>query len=346
MGLFVFIFTKIVIYFAISVLLALVGVPVTDLIQKLKIGSKPVPRSVAALSTLLGIYALLFLMIYIFFPPLIRELKFISNYNFNEIITKLSDNFPYLKSYYGTELTEEQIKTYISSHTKSIINPSNIKLILDNAASVIATLLGGTLAVSFITFFILKDKSIILSSILLITPEDYEDEIRKVIQTSRTMMTKYFTGLLLDVLLVALLVGITMYFMGIKNAFLIGFFAGIMNIIPYIGPLISMAFAIFLGITGCIEFNQVDEIQVVCSKIFFVLLGVNLIDGIVFQPYIFSSSVKAHPLEIFIVILMAATLAGVWGMVIAIPTYTLLRIIAKVFLSRSKFFRKLTERIA
>ena len=118
-----------------------------------------------------------------------------------------------------------------------------------------------------------------------------------------------------------------------------------MNIIPYVGPLIALVFAMLLGVTGCFEYNMVSEIGTVVAKIFFILLGVNLIDGILIQPYIFSNSVKAHPLEIFLVILMAATLGGIAGMVIAIPTYTLLRIVAKEFLTNLKFFKKITDSI-
>jgi predicted PurR-regulated permease PerM len=76
-----------------------------------------------------------------------------------------------------------------------------------------------------------------------------------------------------------------------------------------------------------------------------ILIGTNLVDAMLIQPAIFSNTVKAHPLEIFLVILMAGALGGVLGMVVAIPCYTLLRVIAKEFLDHFKFFKKLTENI-
>jgi predicted PurR-regulated permease PerM len=91
--------------------------------------------------------------------------------------------------------------------------------------------------------------------------------------------------------------------------------------------------------------NELALIEPILSKIFWVLLCMNMVDGFLIQPFLFSNSVKAHPLEIFIVILLAASLAGVWGMIVAIPTYTLLRIIAKEFLANYKFFKKMTENI-
>ena len=185
----------------------------------------------------------------------------------------------------------------------------------------------------------------IYRSLLLITPEKYESQMLDIMKTSKKMLTKYFIGLLIDVFIVVFLVGSGMYFLGIKNAFVIGVFAGIMNIIPYVGPLISLMFALTLGVAGCVESNQMYLLGDVMTKTSCVLLSVNLLDAIIFQPYIFSNSVRAHPLEIFLVILMASTLGGVIGMVLAIPTYTIIRIIAKEFLTNFKFFRKISEKI-
>jgi predicted PurR-regulated permease PerM len=74
-----------------------------------------------------------------------------------------------------------------------------------------------------------------------------------------------------------------------------------------------------------------------------VFISVQIIDNILFQPLIYSSSVKAHPLEIFLVIMAAGSLAGVLGMFLAIPTYTIIRVIAKEFFDNMKLVRKLTE---
>ena len=73
--------------------------------------------------------------------------------------------------------------------------------------------------------------------------------------------------------------------------------------------------------------------------------SVQIIDNILFQPLIYSSSVKAHPLEIFLVILAAASLAGILGMILAIPVYTILRVIAKEFFDNMKIVKKLTENL-
>ena len=119
-----------------------------------------------------------------------------------------------------------------------------------------------------------------------------------------------------------------------------------MNVIPYIGPIITLGFAMLLGISGCIEYNQYELISSTILKIIVILISTNIIDALIVQPTIFANSVKAHPLELFLVVLMASVLGGVMGMVIAIPTYTLIRIIAKEFFSHLKFFKKITENIS
>jgi predicted PurR-regulated permease PerM len=106
-----------------------------------------------------------------------------------------------------------------------------------------------------------------------------------------------------------------------------------------------MIIAVILGVSACISAGAYEQIGSTIYTIFFTLLTINLVDGFIIQPYIFSNSVKAHPLEIFIVTLMAGTLGGIFGMVIALPVYTIIRIIAGEFLSHLKFFRKISQNI-
>jgi predicted PurR-regulated permease PerM len=76
-----------------------------------------------------------------------------------------------------------------------------------------------------------------------------------------------------------------------------------------------------------------------------VVVVVQLVDNFLFQPLIFGTSVKAHPLEIFLVIIIAGTLAGIPGMILGIPTYTVIRVFAKEFLSQVRVVKKLTRNI-
>jgi len=234
----------------------------------------------------------------------------------------------------------------INEQVSKFLNFDNISFLFNNTLSFASSLIGGLFSILFITFFFLKDGKIIIKFILLISPTAYQTEMLDIFRTSKKMLSQYFIGLFIDIAFMIIIVTALLWIFGIKNALVIGCLAGIMNLIPYIGPLITLAFAAILGITDCIEFNHYELILPNLTKIFVILIGTNLVDAFIVQPTIFSNSVKAHPLEIFLIILMAAALGGVIGMVVAIPTYTLLRIIAKEFFSHVKFFKKLTENIS
>jgi len=340
-----FIFFKIIIYIAISLVLFLIGYPITYRVRKLGVSGKKIPNSLAALITVLILVSLVMGLFFIIIPPLVNEVKFLSNLNFNDVLHNILAQYPNVKSTLLKLGSEQDLEQNLVGHLNAFVNTNNITQVANNIFGYFGIILGGTLCVLFITFFLLKDEQIVKESMLLLTPSNKENEAGDIMRTSKKMLSQYFAGLFVDMLIVGVLVMILLSILGIKNALLISFVAGILNVIPYVGSVITMIIAIFLGVSGCINSGNYELIGPTINKIFFGLLSINLIDGLVIQPLIFSNSVKAHPLEIFIVTLMAATIGGIPGMIVALPVYTLLRIIAKEFLTHLKFFKKLTDTI-
>jgi predicted PurR-regulated permease PerM len=313
--------------------------------ENIKIWGRQIPDGISAALTLFliaGVISLLFKMI---LPPLISQANLLSDLNFSDVLHNILAQFPSLEGALKSYGSEDELKTELSAQLNSFLNFSNVSLVVNDLFSYTSTILGGTLCVLFITFFFLKDERLLKESILTITPSTYENSIQDVLHTSKKMLSKYFTGLFIDMLIVGTISGSLMWIMGIENALIIGFTAGILNVVPYIGSMITMIVAVFLGVSGCIAAGEYMLIMGTITKIFFGLLSINLVDGFIFQPFIFSNSVKAHPLEIFIVTLMGATIGGIAGMIVALPVYTIFRIVAKEFLSRFKFFKKLTEKL-
>lgn len=343
---FVYLFTNVVVYLIISLVLALLGMPITSLITKVKIGKYKVSDTLAAIITLFVFFIIVYIIGVTFLPPLISQVTFLSNSNLHDVMHNVFIYYPSLKETLMSFGSEQQIMASITEQVNHFLNFKNVSSIFNNTISYTGSILGGLFSVLFITFFFLKDEKMVVKALLLITPSAYESEMLDIYRTSRKMLSKYFTGLFVDMVLVSFIVTLLMWLFGIKNALVIGCLAGVMNVIPYIGPIITLFFAIFLGVSGCIEFNQYELITTTITKIVVILIGTNLVDALFIQPIIFSNTVKAHPLEIFLVILMAGAIGGVLGMVVAIPCYTLLRIIAKEFLDHFKFFKKLTENIS
>lgn len=342
---FVYLFSNVVVYLIISLVLALLGMPIVNFITRFKIGRFKISEGIAAVLTLVLFVGILYVIGITFLPPLVSQISFLSKTNFHDVMTQILEYNPQLKALLSQFGNEHQLVVSISAQANQFVNFNNISSVFNNLFSFAGSILGGVFSVLFITFFFLKDEKMVVKALLLITPTNYEREALDILRTSKTMLSKYFIGLFIDIILLSLIVTTLMWFFGIKNALVIGCLAGFMNVIPYIGPIITLFFAVFLGVSGCIEFNQFDLISSTITKIVIILISTNLIDAMLIQPTIFSNTVKAHPLEIFLVILMAGAVGGILGMVVAIPCYTLLRIIAKEFLDHFKFFKKLTENI-
>lgn len=329
----------------VATIMALVAQPFVKVLSKITISGKQLPHTVIALISLFLMLTVLFSFFCIFIPLIVEQAKVISGLNFHDVFSDVLTQFPSLKKLVLNLGTEQEISQNIYHQLSSFMNIGNAKALMNEFLGALGSIIGGFLTISFITFFLLKDDKLAYRTVLLMTPVAYEDEMKDILRTTKSMLSKYFVAMFIDVTIVIVLVSSSLGICGVPNALFIGVFAGVMNVIPYVGPLISFIFACFLGITGCMQVNEIEMISSVISKIFWVWLGVNMLDGFLFQPWLYSNSVKAHPLEIFIVILLAASLAGVWGMIVAIPTYTLFRIVAKEFLANYKFFKKITENI-
>jgi len=177
------------------------------------------------------------------------------------------------------------------------------------------------------------------------TPDKHYEKVDKAIKSTSNLLTRYFIGIVFQISLIMVLLFLGLSILGVENALLIAFLAGLFNVIPYVGPLIGISIGLLLGITGSMQLDFYSQTVPLLAGMLIVFAIVQLLDNFVFQPLIFSNSVKAHPLEIFVVILMSATLGGILGMVLAIPVYTILRVFAKEFLTRFKVVRSLTKNI-
>jgi predicted PurR-regulated permease PerM len=138
-------------------------------------------------------------------------------------------------------------------------------------------------------------------------------------------------------------IGLSIIGIEFNHAVLIGLFCGLFNVIPYLGPWMGAIVGLLIGAALNINASFMEHTLPLLGMMTIVFLSVQIIDNVLFQPLIYSSSVKAHPLEIFLVIMAAGSMAGVLGMFLAIPTYTIIRVVAKEFFDNMKLVRKLTE---
>lgn len=337
-----------IVWILIAVVLSFIGHPLVRFFDSLHIKKWYIPHGISSLLTLLSIVAIFLGMLAIFVPLIVKQAETISHIDVNQLSASFQGPLQWLDTEMhslGIIPESETLHDFIVVKAKSVVNMGSISAIVTNIFSAAGTIFVGLFSVLFIAFFFIKDENMFEEIILLFVPERNHQATRKVITDSKSLLMRYFIGVLLEVLGVMSIISLGLWILGVENALLIGFFGGIMNIIPYLGPVIGAFIAVALGITTTLAAGAYNELFVILSKLAGVLVVANLVDNNILVPVIYSKSVKAHPLEIFFVIIMGGSLAGLLGMLLAIPVYTVLRVIAKGFFSHFKVVQKLTNKI-
>ena len=341
-------FSNLVVYILIAAVLSFIGHPLVDLLDNVRIGKFRLPHSVNAGITLLAITIIIALFFLIFVPVISRQSQIISSIDFNFLGDKIEN---YLQNVEGS-LTEYKIlssgqtlEKMISEELEGLINMTSAQTIFRNVLGFAGTFFLGIFSVIFLTFFFLRDKNLFRRIIIAFVPTDLEGKANSILSDTRKLLSRYFIGLSIEVATMITLLSVILWVAGIENALLIGFLGGLMNIIPYLGPIIGTTIGVILGVAGGLSMEMYDDVPSISLIIMGTFAIANLIDNFVLQPLIYSTSVHAHPVEIFLVIMMAGSLAGVPGMILAIPAYTVIRIVAKQFLGNIKIVKQLTKDI-
>ncbi|MFA8434511.1 MAG: AI-2E family transporter [Marinifilaceae bacterium] len=350
MGLILWYFSSIITYILISVVLSFIGRPVVDLLGKIQIRSWKIPPALSAGITLLLLWFVMVLFFRTFIPMFASEAKELSKIDVQAAAKSLSEPIQKLEAFasrFSTEGEEFKLQTIISEKFVSFLQISNVSSLFSALAGTLGDIFIGLFSISFITFFFLKDSNLFVDGVLMLTPANQEEGVRHVMESSKKLLMRYFVGLFFEVFLVGLLdtVGLSIVGLDFRTAVVIGLFAGLMNVIPYIGPMIGAVVGMIIGVANNLDMDFYTGILPLLGYMGIVFAIVQVIDNVLFQPLIYSNSVNAHPLEIFLVIIMAGSMAGILGMVLAIPSYTILRVIAKEFFNNYKLVKKLTEKI-
>jgi predicted PurR-regulated permease PerM len=331
---------SVLIYLIVALILTLIGNPILDFFKK-RLKFKHIWATIATLF----IYVLFIAGFILMFIPLIssqsQNLSLLNTAEIEKSITQLSDQTSaYLESH---NIDAEQM--FKESKLTSKMNFNFIPNFLNALLGTIGSIGMGLASVLFITFFFLKDRLQFVVGAKKLIPDSHEDKILNSIHKINHLLSRYFIGLLLQLFIVFVLYVIVLLIFGIPNLLIIAFLCAVLNIIPYIGPLIASILAAVLTMLGKMGSDFQTEIL---PTTIYVLIGfwiVQVIDNNLSQPIIFSKSVSSHPLEIFLVILIAGFLSGILGMIVAVPLYTILKVIGKEFFPENSIIKLLTKDI-
>lgn len=331
------------IYFGVAVVLTLMGRPLMLLLGRIHIGGRSLPNWLKALMVLFTIILLVGLLFLIFIPIINSQIAILTSLDVEQLLIAFDGPLQKLENWAKQMniegIDQESIRIQIARH----INLSVLGGVVGNIVSRLGSVLVAVSSILFITFFLLKEKDITNNIVDALTPDKYLPSIRRILADTKNLLSRYFLGIALQISIITTIVSVGLTIIGIPNALLIGLIAGIINIIPYLGPIIGGTIGITLGLLSNVHLDVETQLAPLLIKTLIVFSIAQLTDNMILQPVIFSKSVKAHPLEIFIVIMIAGTLAGIGGMILAIPVYSFLRIVAREFFQGYKVVQGLTK---
>ena len=345
-------FKSVLAYILVAVVVSLIGKPVMTGLEKINIKGIRLPRWIHAAVTLIIIIGLLSALVVLIVPLISSIVKDVSVTNIESaargIAAPLSEFNRYLQTYIPSLGSDFRIELAVGQEIQSLIGLSGFSSFIGSAASVMGDFGVGIFSVIFISFFFIKDDGLFTKIICALVPDKFEETTERAISDIGHLLSRYFTGVTVEIFGVALLNFIGLWLIariGINAAIGIAFLTGIFNVIPYIGPLMGGALGTLLGLI--LKYSSITPVGLDINFWAFTAILVaifcftQLIDNILYQPLIYSTSIRSTPLEIFIVLLIVGHIGGALSMIIAIPIYTVFRVIAFRFFGHIKAISRL-----
>ena len=344
---------SVLVYAILAAVVSLICRPSMSTLGRIRIKKKPLPPALNAVCSLLFVVSIFLFIVTQIIPVASNIVHTIidnlasSDYSLPVDSFRLfvADINSWMRENFTSLGPDFRIEAVLGKFLGSTMTSFSVSSVVEHLASFLTAAGVGIFSVVFISFFFIKDPSLFGRIVSSFVPDDMENNVVETISDIEYLLSRYFTGLMIEVLGVALLnlLGLwTFTGIGFSAALGIAFITGLMNVIPYVGPLVGGLIGTVLAVVlkfsaGPVSMNFWGFILVVI--VIFVLT--QLIDNFLYQPLIYSASIKASPLEIFFVMLVAGNVAGMVGMLVAIPAYTVVRVVASRFYMKYKPVRRL-----
>lgn len=343
-----FYMVDIILYFILAWIVSMMGGPVMKfLLTRLKLNKFKFGTMLSAVLVLFFFMILFSLFFMVILPPLISQVNVLTSIDYNKLFEPLQKPIEEIQqkliSYRIINADDISIE-HVKQTVMNILSFQKISNVFSSLINFAGNFLVSFFSILFISFFMLRDSSMFSEIVVSFVPEKYTDQMHQALNEISSLLKRYFSGIAFETIILFVYVLIVLSILGIKDALIIAFFLSFLNIIPYIGPIIGYGLGALIVFT-----NQVgaDFQSIVLPKMLIVIgvgMSMQALDNYIIQPSIYSDKIKAHPLEIFVVIMLGAKVYGIAGMVMAIPVYIILRAIAKVFFSHYTFIQKIANK--
>ena len=338
--LFIYKIQSVILYIIIAAIISLIGLPIVSFL-KTKLKFNNTLAVIVAMTTIIG---LLLSLIGLLIPLVVEQGQNLSLLNIKELESSVESLYQKVIHY----LSDKDIDVDKSLTTSNLFSKIDYSIIPNFLNAIIGGFGSFSIAlfsIIFISFFLLIDSKLLEQGILTFVTDRNEDGTKRSLNEIKNLLSRYFVGLVLQISILFVIYTAILLTFGVNNAVVIAFLCALLNLIPFIGPMIGLVLMVFLTMTS---FIGSDFQTVILTKTIFVIIGFligQLVDNFFSQPIIFSKSVKSHPLEIFLVISIAGVLFGIVGLIVAIPLYTSIKVILKEFLSDNDIVKKLTKNL-
>jgi predicted PurR-regulated permease PerM len=329
---------SVIVYIAIAAVISLIGRPIILFLrQKLKFNN-----TLAVILTMALLLGLLVGLVGLFIPLVIEQGQNLALLNITDLEGNIENLYDQIITYFEFQNVDIE-KSIKDSNLFSNIDFALIPEFLNSIISRLGSFSIGLFSVLFISFFFLKDSKLFEDGIMTFIPDGKESGTKRSFSKIKDLLSRYFVGLIFQILILFIIYTTVLLIFRIDNAVVIAFLCALLNLVPYVGPLVSGFLMLLLSMSSNLGENFSE---IILPKTTYVMIGfliAQLIDNFFSQPIIFSKSVKSHPLEIFLIIIISGILFGILGMIIAIPAYTAIKVVLKEFLSQYNFVQKLTK---
>lgn len=341
-------FRSVVVYILVSAVLAIVGRPLVRTLSRIHIRNHYVPRWLASLLTLVAMWVLFIAIFSLIVPLVVNKIYELTSLDLRSALASIQEPLERIQEHITSVLAMPEMHVSLSdiiiNSLHGILDYNTINTAFSSIIDIGISFFVVFFSVSFITFFFMKEDGLFYAMVTSVFPDRYKENVTRALDKITFLLSRYFTGLLTESFILMIVISLVMMAFGmhVSDACFIAVIMGVMNVIPYAGPLMGGIASVFIGVVSPIDGYTIGHTVITIVATLMVIKG---LDDFVLQPTIYSERVKAHPLEVFIVILLAGSAAGILGMLLAIPSYTVLRVFAKEFFSQFSLVRKLTDQV-
>ncbi|MCP3025961.1 AI-2E family transporter [Halobacillus sp. A5] len=193
----------------------------------------------------------------------------------------------------------------------------------DHATEILSAITGAAtvlVVIPFVLFFFLKDGHRLIPFLMKYIPAGHQEEGRTILKNVDKTLSAYIIGQITVAFTDAVLMFIGYLIIGLDYALVLSLFVFITAVVPFFGPLIGVLPAVIVSLTQ-------DPAMII--YVFIILIVVQQLEGNIVAPVVLGNRLNVHPLTIILLLIVAAALYGFIGMLIAIPLYSVLKVIIK-----------------